>query len=357
MAFEVAVIEGEGAAPEVMQASVGLLERMGVPISWTYPVVGAQALSEHGSAFPGESKAMVDRADCAFFGATSGASAAALFYLRWGRQTYANVRPTKWRRGFFSPYAQPESIDFVTVRENLEDLYLFLEGEIEELEPLKLKSLTAGKFAHELGKGKYAIKIITEEKSRQVITFAFDLAKQRKRTGHAGKVTIGSKYNMLPQSDGLFAEIGREVAAHHPDIEAEILIIDDLTHKLIAHPERFDVLVLPNLYGDIISDGAAGLVGGLGLAPSGCYGADYAYFEAAHGTADDIAGKGIINPTATLLSAVMMLEHLGLSDHATRLENAIERVYELRDRLTPDQGGTATTNQFCEALFDAMQAG
>ena len=357
MTHEVAVIEGEGAAPEVMQASVGLLDRMKVPITWTYPIVGQTALSQHGTALPDTSKAMIDRAACTFFGATSGASAAALFHLRWGRQTYANVRPTKWRRGFFSPYANPESIDFVTVRENLEDLYLFLEGNIEDLEPLHLHSLTAGKPAHELGKGKYAIKIITEEKSRQIIKFAFDLAQKRARDGHAGKVTVGAKYNMLRKTDGLFVDIAREISGQYPDIETEILIIDDLAHKLIAHPERFDVLVMPNLYGDIISDGAAGLAGGLGLAPSGCYGADYAYFESAHGTADDIAGMGIINPTATLLSASMMLEYLGLSDHAARLEKAIERVYAQRDTLTPDQGGTATTNQFCEALFAAMEDG
>ncbi|MEN8181907.1 MAG: isocitrate/isopropylmalate family dehydrogenase, partial [Myxococcota bacterium] len=165
----------------------------------------------------------------------------------------------------------------------------------------------------------------------------------------------GTKHNMLPLSDGLFRERVQAVAADFPDVELKTLIVDDLAHRLVADPWSLDVVVLPNLYGDVLSDAAAGLIGGLGLAASGCYGDDYAYFESAHGTAPDIAGRGIINPTATLLSAAMMLEHLGFPQAARRLECAIERVYAEGATLTPDQGGAATTAEFCTAVTRSLQ--
>ncbi|MEM7020369.1 MAG: isocitrate/isopropylmalate family dehydrogenase, partial [Pseudomonadota bacterium] len=162
--------------------------------------------------------------------------------------------------------------------------------------------------------------------------------------------TVGSKYNMLPQSDGLFRDVAQSLAPEYSDIEFEIFIIDDLAHRLIAQTAAMDVLVMPNLYGDVLSDAAAALAGGLGLAPSGCYGEDYAYFESAHGTAPDIQGKHIINPTATLLSAAMMLEYLGFDAESARLRQALESVYAAGKTLTPDQAGSASTEAFCQAV-------
>ena len=184
--------------------------------------------------------------------------------------------------------------------------------------------------------------------------FSFELARRRKARGRPGKVTCSSKYNMLPRSDGLFRDVAARVAAAYPDIEFETFIVDDFARRLVAAPQALDVVVLPNLYGDILSDAAAGVIGGLGLAPSGCYGDTYAYFESAHGSAPDIAGQNVINPTATILSAAMMLEHLGFAAPARRLESAVERVYADGRVLTPDQGGHASTTDFCDAVARAL---
>ena len=349
-AKRVVVVEGEDAAPEAIRPSLALVDRLGVDIEWLHPPVGQRAIEQSGSAFPPEAQQAIDDSDATLFGATSGKSAGALFYLRWGKQTYANVRPSRFRPGFKSPLAHPEKVDFVIVRENLEDLYLFLEGEVEDLAPLRLVSPTARRPVAEMGPGCYGLKVITEAGSERVCRFAFELARERKGRGRPGRVTSGTKHNMLPRSDGLFRNVAERVAGEYPEIEFRSLIIDDLAHHLTARPEEFDVVVLPNLYGDVLSDAAAGLVGGLGLAPSGCYGDDYAYFESAHGTAPDIAGRNVINPTATLLSAVMMLEHLGFAGAAERLDSALTRVYADGRVLTPDQGGRASTTEFCEAV-------
>jgi isocitrate/isopropylmalate dehydrogenase len=205
-----------------------------------------------------------------------------------------------------------------------------------------------------MGPGRYGLKVITEAGSERVCRFAFALAETRKQRGRPGRVTCGTKHNMLPRSDGLFRSVAERVAGEFPEIAFQSLIIDDLAHHLVAAPEDFDVVVLPNLYGDILSDAAAGLVGGLGLAPSGCYGDNYAYFESAHGTAPDIAGRGVINPTATLLSSVMMLEYLGFAEAASRLDAAVTRAYAEGGALTPDQGGRASTTEFCEAVASLL---
>jgi len=163
-------------------------------------------------------------------------------------------------------------------------------------------------------------------------------------------VTCSAKYNVLWQSDGFFRQTVEAVVRQYADLTYEEFIVDDLARRLVASPQDFDVVLLPNLYGDLLADEAAGTIGGLGLAPSGCYGDGYAYFEPVHGTAPDIAGQHIINPTATILSGVMMLEHLGFADAARRLERAVEETYAAADRLTPDQGGSATTEEFARAV-------
>ena len=316
---KVVVFNGDDASPEVMIPAVEILEEMGLPLSFEYPLIGQDAIDSLGENFPDSTRVAIDSADATFFGSTSGQSTAALFYLRWGKQTYANVRPCEWMPGFKSPLASPEGIDFMVVRENLEDLYLGLEGDIEDLHALNFYSRHARSNLTDLGPGRYAIKAITEKGSERIVRHAFELAS--KRAGKK-KVTLTSKYNMLSHSDGLFREIGQSLSSDYPEIEFETFIIDDFLCRMISDPHALDVVVMPNLYGDIMSDGAAGLIGGLGLAPSGCYGDDYAYFESAHGTAPDIAGQNIINPTATILSACMMLEYLAFEEAAIKLKSS-----------------------------------
>jgi isocitrate/isopropylmalate dehydrogenase len=321
----VAVIEGEDASPEVVRPTVQLLDKMHLGIEWVYPPVGERGKASHGSVFPDEAKDMIDHTDATLFGATSGKSVLALFYLRWGKGTYANVRPAKWRPGFKSPMADPQGIDLVIVRENLEDMYLMIEGELDDLDETNLTSPILQRRVAELAPGRFAVKVITEAGTERVAKFAFELAKRRKAQAHPGRVTMASKYNMLARSDGFFKEVTERVAAAYPDIPLETLIVDNFAHHLNTAPQKLDIVLLPNLYGDILSDAAAGLIGGLGLAPSGCYGDDYAYFESAHGTAPDIAGKNCINPTATILSAAMMLDYLGFSKEAKSLESSMPK--------------------------------
>jgi isocitrate/isopropylmalate dehydrogenase len=262
----------------------------------------------------------------------------------------------RWFPGCRSPLARPEGLDLVVVRENLEDLYVGIEGELAALGPLDLVSATARRPLRELGAGRFALKVITEAGSDRVARFAWELARRRgARRGRQGRLACGTKHNMLPRSDGLFRERVERMARGYPDVDLQCLIVDDLAHRLVADPRGFDVIVLPNLYGDLLSDEAAALAGGLGLAPSGCFGDDYAYFEPAHGTAPDLAGRNVINPTATLLSGAMLLDHLGFADAAARLEHAVERVYAEGKSLTPDQGGSASTTELCRAVEDALR--
>ena len=333
----VVVIEGEDAAPEAMRPSVKLLEDLGLAIDWHWPA-------------PADARAAIDDSDATLFGATSGASAPALFYLRWGKQTYANLRPVRYLTGARSPLAQPAGIDLAIVRENLEDLYVGVEGNLDELAPLGWRSRTSGRPIAELAPGRFALKVISERGSERVARFAFELARRRRALGRPGRVTCGTKHNMLAQTDGLFRDVAARVAQDYPDVTFELRIIDDLAHRLVAHAHELDVVLLPNLYGDILSDAAAALVGGLGLAPSGCYGEHYAYFEPAHGTAPDIAGRNVINPTATLLSGALLLDYLGFAAEARRLERAIEAIYADGRLLPPDQGGSTSTPDFCAAV-------
>lgn len=352
---KVTVVAGEDAAPEAMEPSVDLLDKMDLGIDWIRPIVGNEAKSRGLPLFPDEARAQIDSSDATFFGATSGPTSPVLFYLRWGKETYANVRPTRWVPGFRSVLAKPEGLDLVIIRENLEDAYVLIEGDLPALAPLDLTSQTARKKAHELGEGKFALKVVTRKRSEDVLRFGFEVARRRKKEGFPGKLTVAAKWNMQPQTDGLFIAVAKELAPNYPDILFETLIVDDFAHRLVSKPHSFDVVVLQNLYGDILSDAAAGLAGGLGLAPSGCFGRDYAYFESVHGTAPDIAGKGIINPTATLLSAVLMLDYLGFNEASRSLRNAVDSVYAEGKCLTPDQGGKCSTREFCEAVWKKLR--
>ncbi|MEM7092419.1 MAG: isocitrate/isopropylmalate family dehydrogenase [Actinomycetota bacterium] len=342
-AATVCLIPGDDAAPEVVEPTVEVAEAAGAQIEWRRCDI------DHREA----TRQTIDGTDTCLFGSASGRSTWALAYLRWGRRTYANLRPVRHIPGAVTPLAAPDAIDFVIVRENLEDLYVGIEGELADLARLEV----SGRLGepHEMGEGSYAIKAITDEGSRRVARAAFRLAEQRVERGCGrGHVTITSKTNMLPKTDGRFRDRCFEVAEEFPHITTDFHIIDDFARRLVAQPESLDVVVMPNLYGDILSDAAAGLSGGLGCAPSAGVGDDYAYFEPVHGSAPDIAGRGIINPTAQMLSAVMMLEHLGQSAAAARLEGAIRSVYRAGTTLTPDQGGSATTAQFTAAVLHAL---
>jgi 3-isopropylmalate dehydrogenase len=344
---KVVVLPGDDTAPDTVAAAMAVMRALEVAIEFVEFPRGEEWIRGQTNK---AAEAAIDASDSTLFGSTSGKTNAIL-HLRWGRQTYANVRPCRYLKGFRSPLAAPDGIDFVIVRENLEDLYLGLEGPLEDLAPLHLRSRILRSELDTTEPGIYAIKVITERNTRRIAHFACKLAMRRKAEGHPGKLTCSSKYNMLLKSDGLFRQIVEEVAAGYPEVKYEEFIVDDFARRLVQSSRDLDVVVMPNLYGDILSDAAAGTIGGLGLAPSGCYGDDYAYFESVHGTAPDIKGMGIINPTATMLSAAMMLDYLGFGDKAKRFENAIRKVYAEGKVLTPDQGGTGKTVELTRAVI------
>jgi isocitrate/isopropylmalate dehydrogenase len=343
----VVVLPGDDAAPEAMAATMDVLRALELPIDFIEFPPGEKWVRGETDK---RAREAIDASDTTLFGSTSGKTTS-IMYLRWGKQTYANVRPAKWSPGYRSPMAHPEGIDFVIVRENLEDLYLGLEGPLHQLAPLKLHSRILRGPLDTSERGIYAIKVITERNTRRVADFACQLALKRKRAGGKGKLTCTSKYNMLRDADGFFRQIVEETAAEYPDLKYEQFIVDDFARRIVASPQELDVVVMPNLYGDILSDAAAGTIGGLGLAPSGCFGDGYAYFESVHGTAPDIMGRGIINPTATMLSAAMMLDYLGLTSAAHRFEAAVRKVYAAGRSLTVDQGGSAKTAEFARAVI------
>ena len=343
----VCIIPGDGAAPEAMLASLRVLDALALPIECVAVPPGRELLDLSIADREALIRERVDNADTALFGSSDGTTPGAQ-YLRWGKLTFANVRPIRWRPGFHSPLQDPTEIDYVIIRENLEDMYVGVMGEAKDLIDAGLTD-PRSRLPLDASEGRFAAKIITRPGTEQVARFACELALQR-----SGRLTVSAKTNMLPATDRWFCEIAREISEEYAGVEYEEFIVDDMAHRLVVRPQDIDVLLLPNLYGDILSDLGAGTIGGLGLAPSGCYGHEFAYFESAHGTAPDLAGKGTINPTATLLSAAMMLRHLPLKDAADRLERALEHVYLSNSDLTPDQGGEATTERFAEAVIGAL---
>jgi 3-isopropylmalate dehydrogenase len=342
-----------------MAPTLELVQSLDLAIDWIEFPSSEEGVREHGSADEWNRvlREAIDDSDATLIGSISSVTTATR-YLRWGKQTFANVRPMRWRPGYRSPLRNPEGIDYVFVRENLEDTYVGIEGSLSAL--AALPSLQSDKSGLELDTsvaGAYALKVITEEGTRRLVRFACELALTRKERGHPGTVTCTAKYNSLPQTDGLFRQVAEAtVAEEYPNLRYEQYIVDDFAARLVLRPAAFDVVVIPNLYGDILSDLGAGTLGGLGLAPSGCYGAAYAYFESIHGSAPDLAGRNVINPTATLLSAAMLLEHLGYPEAAARIEQAVARVYADGRSLTPDQGGRASTVELCDAVRAALGA-
>lgn len=354
MTKRVCVIPGDDAAPEAVWPTIDILRSLRAEIEFIMPPTGEGAIKRFGTGFPPDAKEAIDKADCTLFGATSGKSSEALHYLRWGKKTYANIRPVKWVTNMRSPLRRPEGIDLVIVRENLEGLYPNREGDLAELAALNLGERDGRKRTGEplntTAKGKYALRIISEENTTKIAKKACEVARQRKNKGGKGKLTCATKSNVLSGTCGLFQTIVTETVKGYPELTYEHMYIDNFAHQLVIYPQQFDVVVMANEHGDILSDAAAGIIGGLGLAPSACLGDDYAYFEPIHGSAPDIAGKNIINPTATLLSAKMMLEYLGFEGQALRLERAIYQVYREGKYLTPDQGGKVSTHEFFQAV-------
>jgi isocitrate dehydrogenase (NAD+) len=332
MRHKVTLIPGEGIGPEVASATRRILEAAGVQIDWEELEARTDKATEAGQMVNQAAIDSVRRNHVALKGPTgtaiAGGAPSVNVALRKTLDLYANLRPVKNLPGVKSRF---ENVDIVLVRENTEDLYSGLEHEVV---PGVVESL----------------KIITERASTRIARFAFEYAKRNGRK----KIHAIHKANIMKLGDGLFLRSIRAVAQQYPDIEYKELIVDNACMQMVLDPAQFDMLLLPNLYGDVMSDLAAGLVGGLGVVPSGNIGDDCAMFEAVHGTAPDIAGKGFANPTALLMSAIMMLNHLGERTAAQRIDAAIIKVYGEARHVTRDLGGKATTSEFTDAVISAM---
>jgi isocitrate/isopropylmalate dehydrogenase len=291
------------------------------------------------------------------FGAAGPSTSGVVGWLRWEMDAWAGVRPSRFYPGMRSPLADPEGIDLVVVRENSEGMYPGREGDLADLKralPGLRDRIGRGLDRH--GEGRFAVKVVTRAGAERIARFACELASRRRARGHPGKVSCVTKSNVLRQADGLFHAVVEETVGRYPGLGFEHFHVDDAARRLIRFPRTFDVVVCMNQYGDILSDVAGEVAGGLGLAPSANHGdGRWAYFESVHGSAPDIAGKGIANPTATLLSCALMLDHLGLSSEGARLEAAVARVYRDGAVLTPDQGGSATTKEMGAAVLAAYR--
>ena len=345
----VCVIPGDDAAPEVMRPTVEILRSLAPDVQFIEALCGREAQAQYGDAFPTETRTAIDNADCTLFGASGGPSRPILWYLRWSKMTYANIRPVRWYPGYASPMAYPEHIDYVIVRDNLEGLYPPREGDVAELSALASSS-TWWQAPPTDKVGAYAVRVSTDEQMQRVAISACELALQRQALGYPGRVTLGAKYSILPRTDGRLRSIVRDTVREYRTLSYQEYLIDDLARRLIAAPETLDVVVLSNEHGDILADVASGSVGGLGLSPSACYGEHYAYFEPVHGSAPDLVGKGIINPTAMLLTGAMLLAYFGYNGQAQRLRAAIAQVYKEGKVLPVDQGGDASTEEFVSAV-------
>ena len=359
MTARVCVFEGEGAAPEAMRPVVGLLQSLGIDLDVHVPAVDVHADDLADWRVPEEITGAIHDADTVLFGAAQGAGGGGIYmpilkYLRndYGGGLPANVRPVKYYPGASSPLVKPEGTDYAVVRENLEGSYFGkggLEGDLDELRAMAEGREEVSSAIADLGDGAYALRIVTEANVRRLGSIVCGFAETH-FDHRPVTLTCATKSNILGGTDGLFDAVLEDAVADSGVVEFEHLHVDNAGAQMVGDPRRFDLVVTTNAPGDILSDVGVATVGGLGLAPSGVFGEDVAYFEPVHGTAPDIAGQGIINPTATILSAVMMLRYLGFADAANRLEGAVETVYAEGAVLTPDQGGSASTTEMVEAI-------
>ncbi|MGD8227886.1 MAG: isocitrate/isopropylmalate family dehydrogenase [Desulfobacteraceae bacterium] len=358
MGKRIIVLGGDGVGPEVSEAASNILEEMKLGFEIIKPPCGESALEELGTAFPEETKKLCAEADAVLFGAAGRASVPILTHLRWEMDNYVNIRPTKYYLGAFSPLRDPSGIDFEILRENSEGVYPpGREGDISQMAekwPEWTDSLL-GKHFQDYGKGKFAIRIITESGVARMMKFACEYTQKRKKAGYPGKLTCVTKSNVLQESCGLFQNAAEKEIRKYPDLTYEHYYVDDMARRLLRYPKDMDVIVTSNMFGDILADEAAELVGGLGLAPSACIGGETPYFEPVHGSAPKYSNKNVINPTAMILSMKMMLEFLGMIEEAKAVERAVASVYKEGRWLTQDQGGRATTTEFGKAVLQKIK--
>ncbi|MFQ2025824.1 isocitrate dehydrogenase [Aeromonas veronii] len=331
---KITVIPGDGIGPSIIESAIQILTHAGCDFEYEYADAGLVALEKHGELLPQATLELIEKNKVSLKGPLTtpvgGGFTSINVSLRKKFNLYANVRPVISFKGTRSRY---DNIDIITVRENTEGMYS-----------------GAGQKRSDDNKSAEAMSIITREGAERIVKFAFELARQEGRK----KVTIIHKANILKSTSGLFLEVAREIASHYPDIQSEEMIVDAACMNLVMYPERFDVMVTTNLFGDILSDLCAGLVGGLGMAPGANIGDGAAIFEAVHGSAPDIAGKNIANPTSVILASIQMLEYLGMQDKAEQIREAVRATIESGDRVTRDLGGTASTSEFTQAIIDRL---
>ncbi|WP_031515547.1 isocitrate/isopropylmalate dehydrogenase family protein [Desulfofalx alkaliphila] len=333
MTYNITLIPGDGIGPEIAEAARRVIDASGVEINWEVVDAGAAVIPKYGTPLPQHVLDSIRKNKVALKGPLTtpvgGGFRSVNVALRKELNLYANLRPARSLPGVVTRYSD---IDLVVVRENTEDLYAGVEHRV-------------GRDAAE------SIKIITREASERIARFAFDYAVKHNRK----KVTAVHKANILKLTDGLFLDCVRRVAQEYPDIEFEDMIVDAMSMKLVQTPNNYDVMVMPNLYGDILSDICAGLVGGLGVAPGANIGDECAVFEPVHGSAPKRAGQNKVNPLAILLSGVLMLQHIGETEAAARVQKAVEEVLQEGVSLTYDLGGSTSTSGMADAIIDKLK--
>ena len=348
---KIVALGGDGVGPEIVDATCYVLEHAGFDLEIIKPPNGEAVVEKYGTAFPEETKKLCNAADAVLFGAAAKASVPILIHLRWINDNYVNIRPAKYYPGARSILKDPSGVDMVALRENSEDVYL-REGDLSVLRDRYPDFRdTFGKSVADYGEGKFGLRIVSEKGTKRFAEYVCKYALERRRNNHPGKVTCIHKNNALPQSDTLWERIIREEVEKHPELTYEQFYVDDMARRLLLYPRDFDVVATSNMFGDILSDEAAELVGGLGIVGSGCVGGRVPYFESVAGSAPKYAGKNIINPTCAILAAKLMLEHLGMQQEAEAVEKAVATVYEEGNSLTFDQGGNASTKEFAEAVL------
>jgi isocitrate dehydrogenase (NAD+) len=360
MAHEITFIPGDGTGPELAEATRRVLEATGVEFSWDEHPAGEDVFAEEGNPFPDRTLESIKRTKVGIKGPTTtpvGAGFRSInVQLRKELDLYACIRPCKLYEGVRSHF---ETVDFVIVRENTEDLYAGIEFEVDSEGAERLREFVTAEGAGTIREHSgISVKPISVFGSERIVEAGFDYAKKNGRK----KVTAAHKANIMKFSDGLFLETARRVAERHPEIEFEDRIIDNLCNQLVSRPEEYDVIVLPNLYGDIVSDLGAGMIGGLGLAPGGNIGTEAAMFEATHGSAPKYKGMNKVNPTALMLSGVLMLRHIGEEEAGDRMEDAIAGVIRKGEKVTYDlkpsrEDPTAVgTSEFADAVIEEMSS-
>jgi len=330
----ITVIPGDGIGPDIIDATIKILDKAGCDFNYEYADAGLIALEKHGELVPEETLKLIKKNKVSLKGPLTtpvGEGFTSInVTLRKHFKLYANLRPVLSFKGTKARY---ENIDILTVRENTQGMYS-----------------GAGQVVSEDGTQAEALSIVTRDGAERILNFAYETAVKEGRK----KVTAVHKANILKSTSGLFLKVAREVAARYPEIESTEMIVDNCCMQLVMNPEQFDVIVTTNLFGDILSDLCAGLVGGLGMAPGANIGEDCAIFEAVHGSAPDIAGKNLANPTSVILAAIQMLEYLNMGDKAENIRAAITDVIASGDRTTRDLGGNHGTTDFTDAVLERL---